>query len=657
MEYEINEQSIKNLKLNTLFYNTINTLTNALEELLQSKKIQEVYGKIYNSSIPYNKKSNYKKHPKNNFKFSFNKQYKINPSPSSSILSKRKRHYEDIIYKESKSQRLSNYLSNHLREMNVQSYPNSQFQAEKNSKLNYEQKKYFINEKFNKNTQIVNEIQNQQFNQNIIPDKNTLNDLSNKFNYDLYINRSVDSIYQWMEYQKEKLGMNEEEYKKEWEFKKKKLEYNISIFENSGLKDSYDDMRSIIQEIIITLEFLSGGCVEELKELIPAWKKSHYYIFSALNYVQIIEDMKEFISTSYEMNESFDIFFFNLKEMLKDKKEKYGDILKTNGRYWRSMCFPFNENLIMEVNNRIYSYLYISHLKINQILDENNIYQCNYDPKNSVIIKWIDSLYDLLQLTEDCFEFINESCPNNLIEQLLISIIFYLKHSLYLLKSNSIIILNDSSTSKTKNEAQYFALFENSLQILKILNTICSKNSDIFFNMLNIINKNSNIQFNPFNKHNSINNQIDIDNDQSLLKLKKLTDLLPQIITELGINLFLQIPNINNISRIKMSISLSYKYIKLISEIIVNNLEKINEIRKQEHQDKEEFIFNNIINTPNLQNETNLSNESNTNNFNFDDSDGLILNSTSSSCSSYIDSNFDLDWRVSNKNCINNNAK
>lgn len=263
----------------------------------------------------------------------------------------------------------------------------------------------------------------------------------------------------------------------------------------------------------------------------------------------------------------------------------------------------------------------------------------------------------MLQLTEDCFEFINESCPNNLIEQLLISIIFYLKHSLYLLKSNSIIILNDSSTSKTKNEAQYFALFENSLQILKILNTICSKNSDIFFNMLNIINKNSNIQFNPFNKHNSINNQIDIDSDQSLLKLKKLTDLLPQIITELGINLFLQIPNINNISRIKMSISLSYKYIKLISEIIVNNLEKINEIRKQEHQDKEEFIFNNIINTPNLQNETNLSNESNTNNFNFDDSDGLILNSTSSSCSSYIDSNFDLDWRVSNKNCINNNAK
>lgn len=100
---------------------------------------------------------------------------------------------------------------------------------------------------------------------NLIQDKNKFNDLNNKFNYDLYINRSVNSIYQWMEFQKEKLGMNEEEYKKEWEIKRKKLEYNISLFENSVLKDSYDDMRSIIQEIVLTLEYLSGGCVEELK--------------------------------------------------------------------------------------------------------------------------------------------------------------------------------------------------------------------------------------------------------------------------------------------------------------------------------------------------------------------------------------------------------
>ncbi|ORY50625.1 hypothetical protein LY90DRAFT_508454 [Neocallimastix californiae] len=613
MEYELNEQNIKNVKLNTLFYNTINTLTNALEELLQSKKIQEVYGKIYNSSITYDsKKMNYRKHPKNNFKFSFNKQYKI--KPSNSILSKRKRHYEDIIYKESKSQRLSNYLSNHLREMNVQSYPDSHFQAEKNSKLNYDQKKYYDNENFNKNSPLLTQNQQQKYNLNLLKDKNVVNDLNGKFNYDLYINRSVESLYQWMEYQKEKLGMNEEEYKKEWEQKKKKLEYNISIFENSVLKDSYDDMRSIIQEIILTLEFLSGGCVEELQDLIPAWKNSHYYIFSALNYIQIIEDMKEFISTSYEMNESLDIFIFNLKEMIKDKKEKYGDILKTNGKYWRSMCFPFNENLILEVKNRIYSYLYISHLKINQILDENNIYQCNYDPKNI--------------------------------------------HSLYLLKSNNIIILN-SSTSKTKNEAQYFALFENCIQILKILNITCNKNSEIFFNMLNInvTNKYNSGQFNPFNKFDDIYDQIEFDNDQYLLKLRKLSELLPQIITELGINLFLQIPNINNISRIKMSISLSYKYIKAISEIIAINLEKINEIRRQERHDKEEFIFNNITNTLNLQNETTLSKEQNTKNFNFDDSDGLILNSTSSSCSSYIDNSFDFDWRVSNKNSIINDAK
>jgi len=97
--------------------------------------------------------------------------------------------------------------------------------------------------------------------------------------------------------------------------------------------------------------------------------------------------MKEFVSTSYEMNDSCDIFIFNLKELIKDKKEKYGDILATNGKYWRSMCFPVNENLITEVKNRIYSYLYISHLKTNQILDENNIFQNNYNPKDSVILK------------------------------------------------------------------------------------------------------------------------------------------------------------------------------------------------------------------------------------------------------------------------------
>jgi len=141
MEYEINEQNIRSIKLNTHFYNSINTLTNALEELLQSKKIQEAYGKIYNSSF----NMNYKKQSKCNFKFSFNKQYKL--TPNNSTLSKRKRHYEDIIYKENKSQRLSNYLSNHLREMNVQSnvstFPNSQFHPNKNSKLNYNKNNYF----------------------------------------------------------------------------------------------------------------------------------------------------------------------------------------------------------------------------------------------------------------------------------------------------------------------------------------------------------------------------------------------------------------------------------------------------------------------------------------------------------------------------------
>jgi len=141
MEYEFIEQNSKNTNINTSLYNTINTLINALEELLQSKKIQEIYGKIYNSSTIY-KKMNYKKQPKNNFKFSFNNKLTTN----SSILSKRKRHYEDIIYKESKSQRLSNYLSNHLRKMNVQSYPNSHFQPEKNSKLNYNQKNFYTNE-------------------------------------------------------------------------------------------------------------------------------------------------------------------------------------------------------------------------------------------------------------------------------------------------------------------------------------------------------------------------------------------------------------------------------------------------------------------------------------------------------------------------------
>jgi len=648
MEYEINEQNIKNIKLNTHFYSTINTLINALEDLLQSKKIQEVYSKIYNSSF---KNMSNKKQPKqSNIKFSFNKQYKI--TPSNSILSKRKRHYEDIIYRESKSQRLSNYLSNHLREMNFQSnvpsFPNSQFQPNKISKLNFNKNNFFgVTNNLNNNVPIINDKRHMSV--DIIQDKN-INDLNNKFNIDLYINRSVDSIYQWMEYQKEKLGMNEEEYKKEWELKKKKLEYNISLFENSVLKDSYEDMRSIIQEIIVTLEYLSGGCIEELKDLIPVWKNSHYFVLSALNYIQVVEDMKEFVSTSYEMNESCDIFIFNLKELIKDKKEKYGDILATNGKYWRSMCFPVNENLITEVKNRIYSYLYISHLKTNQILDENNIFQNNYNPKNSVIVKWIENLYELLQLSEECFEFINDSCPNNLIEQLLISVVYYLKHSFDLLKSNNILILNDQSTIKTKNEAQYFALFENSLQLLKFLNALFNKNLDIFFNMLNISFANDKSDSNPniFNRIDDLNDQF--DNDQFLIKLRKLADIIPQLITELGINFFLQIPNINNITRIKLSISLSYKYIKFISEITINNLEKIKEIKKQEHQNEEEFIFSHVNNTYKL-------NDFNKTNRNYDDSEGLILNSTSSSCSSFMDGSFDLDWRVNTKNNVVNNSK
>lgn len=233
---------------------------------------------------------------------------------------------------------------------------------------------------------------------------------------------------------------------------------------------------------------------------------------------------------------------------------------------------------------------------------------------------------------------------------MLISLVYYLKHSLDLLKSNNILILNDQSTIKTKNEAQYFALFEKSLELLKFLNVIFNKNLDIFFNMLNISfanNKSSN-DSNIFNRIDDLNDQF--DNDQFLIKLRKLADILPQLITELGINFFLQIPNINNITRIKLSISLSYKYIKFISEIVINNLEKIKEIKKQEHQNEEEFVFNHINNTYKL-------NDFNNTNYNHDDSEGLVLNSTSSSCSSFMDSSFDLDWRVNTKNNIINNSK
>jgi len=267
----------------------------------------------------------------------------------------------------------------------------------------------------------------------------------------------------------------------------------------------------------------------------------------------------------------------------------------------------------------------------------------------------MENLYDLLQLSEECFEFINGSCPNNLIEQLLISVVYYLRHSLFQLKSNNVIILNNQSTMKTKNEAQYFALFENSLQLLKFLNIVFNNNSDVFFNMLNIsfTNNKSDSDLNPINRIDSPNNQF--DNNQFLIKLRKLADILPQLITELGINLFLQIPNINNVTRIKLSISLSYKYIKFISEIVINNLEKIKDIRKQEHQNEEEFVFNRIGNTY-KPNDSNFH-EFNNSKHNHDDSENLILNSTSSSCSSYMDNTFDLDWRVNSKNNQVNNSK
>jgi len=67
------------------------------------------------------------------------------------------------------------------------------------------------------------------------------------------------------------------------------------------------------------------------------------------------------------------------------------------GRFDDLLANATDENisyLINEVKNRIHSYLYICHLKINQILDENNIYKNNYDPKNSVIVKWMENLYD-----------------------------------------------------------------------------------------------------------------------------------------------------------------------------------------------------------------------------------------------------------------------
>ncbi|KAJ3150186.1 hypothetical protein HDU89_003275 [Geranomyces variabilis] len=129
-----------------------------------------------------------------------------------------------------------------------------------------------------------------------------------------------------------------------WEEKRVELECNLTLLANGVPSDSYQDLRSITENIVSTAKWLSAGNLDELGELVPLWKTTEPNIEHLIQYIRVVEDLKTTAAMSFPLTGNLGADAERMKACLEEKNQLWGTILADDGRAWRTLGFPVDEH-------------------------------------------------------------------------------------------------------------------------------------------------------------------------------------------------------------------------------------------------------------------------------------------------------------------------
>ena len=72
-----------------------------------------------------------------------------------------------------------------------------------------------------------------------------------------------------------------------WHEKRKELETNLGLLQSLNGDVDFDDVKGILQRVLLASEWLSGGNTEELGDVVPLWKNFEGRLEILVSYVKV----------------------------------------------------------------------------------------------------------------------------------------------------------------------------------------------------------------------------------------------------------------------------------------------------------------------------------------------------------------------------------
>ncbi|KAI9008287.1 hypothetical protein BC832DRAFT_417803 [Gaertneriomyces semiglobifer] len=151
------------------------------------------------------------------------------------------------------------------------------------------------------------------------------------------------SIGAWIQSQAQSAGLPVERVQASWNDKRKELEHNLTLLANGAPSDSYADLKSVTEKIVHAARWMSAGNLDELGDLVPAWRLMETNVENVAHFVRVVEDMKGSVTATVQLQSELPADLEILKQKLDEKAELWGDVLKDDLQPWRQLGFPVDD--------------------------------------------------------------------------------------------------------------------------------------------------------------------------------------------------------------------------------------------------------------------------------------------------------------------------
>ncbi|KAI8916477.1 hypothetical protein DFJ77DRAFT_341620 [Powellomyces hirtus] len=218
------------------------------------------------------------------------------------------------------------------------------------------------------------------------------------------------SISSWIESQAFHSGEPLSKVQANWEEKRREFECNLTLLANGVPSDSYQDLKSITENIVDAAKWLSAGNLDELGELVPLWKATEPNIDNLIRYIRIVEDMKSTAAMSFHLSGALDADLKRMKECLDQKKALWGTVLVDGALTWQTLGFPVDE--LQHLLNAAAGWVYgLPWSLLVQLDAEFHKFDArghvpSSDPETHVLM---ERIFNGLVFAQECAEFVGKS--------------------------------------------------------------------------------------------------------------------------------------------------------------------------------------------------------------------------------------------------------